>query len=294
MTSKEPTYVGRFAPTPSGPLHFGSLYTAVASFLDARAHNGKWLLRIDNIDQPRVVPSSEQEITESLLRHGLAWDDDIIRQHDQVPEFLRRLSQLIETDNVFYCTCTRRILEPGKPYPGTCRDRRERPEAPHSTRVRVTKASISFHDLLQGNLQENLTQLVGDFIVVRRDQIVSYPLAAAVSDSMNGISVVVRGADLLTNTFNQLFLQDLLRLRRPQYLHLPVLCERGNVKLSKRDRSVAVDNVFAIQNLECVLQMLGLDPPSCTSVEQVLDWGIEHWNRDSLPNGNELTKFVSI
>ena len=294
MTSIEPTYIGRFAPTPSGPLHLGSLYTAVASFLDARAHDGEWLLRIDDLDQPRMVPGSEQAIRESLLAHGLAWDGEIIRQSDQMPEYLRRLSQLVESAHIFYCTCSRRMLRPGKPYPGTCRARRIRPELPHSTRVKVGNAHVSFDDLNQGSLEKNLTRSNGDFIVVRRDEIISYPLAAAISDSMNGISVVLRGADLLPNTFNQLFLQDLLRIPRPKYLHIPILCEKGNIKLSKRDRSVAVDNAFALQNLEWVLQLLGLDPPARMSLEKLLNWGITHWSRNSLPSGSELTKFVSI
>ena len=294
MSSAEPTYVGRFAPTPSGPLHLGSLYTAVASYLDARAHGGKWLLRIDDLDGPRIVTGSEESIIETLKHHGLFWDDEIIHQQDHNPLYASALEELIDLDRIFFCTCSRRMLVAGEPYPGTCGQRRSPPSADHSIRVLAGDAEISFRDCLQGELSKKFAQAEGDFIIVRRDGIVSYPLAAAVSDSMNDISVVVRGADLLSNTHNQLLLQDWLGLTRPQYLHLPVLCERDQIKLSKRDLSVAVDNSFAAQNLVTSMQLLEMAPPSNMNVNQLLQWGVEHWQRSALPKGTEITKFVSI
>ena len=287
-------YIGRFAPTPSGPLHFGSLLTAVASYLDARANNGIWKLRIDDLDTPRVIEGAIDEILHTLDVHGLAWDGDVVFQSDHVSRHQAALATLENQSLCFYCTCSRKALRGHDVYPGTCRDTTTRPVAEAAIRVRAPLTEYAFNDGLQGQYAQRLADSVGDFIVLRRDRFAAYQLAVVVDDDAMAITDIVRGADLLHNTPRQLFLIERLGLPAPRYLHVPVIAEQNGVKLSKHTSATAVDNRFASQNLRSMLDLLGQEPPNMRAVDALLAWAVEAWQRDALPRAQSLNNFVSL
>ena len=288
-------YVGRFAPTTSGPLHLGSLLAAVASYLDARAHDGHWLLRLDDIDEPRNAANAEAIALTTLRRHGLHWDDVIRRQSNHHADYQSAIEELHRRQLTFYCTCTRKQLKHTRVYPGFCRSRRERPSEPASIRVRVPDKRFSFTDRIQGTVGENLTNVEGDFIVMRKESIVAYPLAVIIDDHVDGVTDVVRGADLLDNTLAQLFLIDSLGFTRPRYAHIPVLNQKDGIKLSKRDGAHAIDIRMPELNLVSVLHMLGLEPPNrFQSVPALLDWAVAQWDISLIPNGPAINDFMSV
>ena len=280
-------YVGRFAPTPSGPLHIGSLLTAVASWLDARAACGTWLLRIDDLDTPRVDPDAEFAILVTLESHGLRWDGPVHRQSDNLDRHDGAVSQLGE--RCFACGCTRRELRGLDRYPGTCRDR-GLPRDGNALRVRAGLAAPAFTDRVQGHVDR---RTVGDFVVRRRDGFASYPLAVVVDDLAIGVNHVVRGADLLDNTAEQLLVMRMLGIEVPSYAHVPVVVEASGVKLSKHNRATAIDNRWAPHNLAAVLSLLGLDPP-LGQVETMLAWALKEWDIARVPRGRALAGFLAI
>ena len=288
-------YVGRFAPTTSGPLHLGSLLAAVASYLDARAHDGHWLLRLDDIDEPRTSANAEKIALTTLEVHGLEWDGVIGRQTDHQDRYWDAIAQLRKENLVFYCTCSRRKLRDTATYPGYCRTRREKPSDPASIRVRVPNRNIAFEDRIQGSVESNLAVSEGDFIVMRKEAIAAYPLAVIVDDDVTGVTDVVRGADLLENTLAQIFLIDTLGLAMPRYAHIPVLNQRNEIKLSKRDRAFSIDNRVPLLNLVSALHMLGLDPSiEHHDVHTLLQWAIEQWDVRNVPKKVAITDFISI
>ena len=240
-------YRGRFAPSPTGPLHFGSLIAALASYVDARAHGGEWCLRIDDIDEPRSRSEAESDILSTLERYGFEWHGPVIRQSSRTDRYLAALASLREKRAVYACACTRRDLESAplgsggeRVYPGTCRDGISGDRANRSDRawrVRVDHASIRFHDRLQGVQQQDLARDVGDFIVMRADGLFAYQLAVVVDDADAGITHVVRGADLLASTPRQIFLQRELGYPEPRYLHVPIALNASGEKLSKQTRA---------------------------------------------------------
>ena len=283
-------YAGRFAPTPSGPLHLGSLLTAVASWLDARAHNGRWSVRIDDLDTPRVLPQAEATILRTLERHGLTWDGPVIRQSEHVECHRAALDRL--ATRCFACRCTRRELGASTAYPGTCRDLRlARPG--NAVRVRTDAMPIRFEDRVQGPVREDLTQSVGDFVVWRRDGFASYQLAVVMDDDAMAITHVVRGADLLDNTPRQLHLLRFLGLSAPVYAHVPVILEANGVKLSKHNDATAIDDSAARVNVATVLGLLGLDPP-WGDVEAMLAWARRHWDIAHLPAATSVSDFAAL
>jgi glutamyl-Q tRNA(Asp) synthetase len=234
---------GRFAPSPTGPLHFGSLVAAVASYADARAAGGRWLVRIEDVDEPRSVAGAEDEILSELARHGFAWDGDIVRQSARTARYERALARLAHEGLAYECACTRRDLESAplahgeRVYPGTCRggiapERARR--AQRSVRVRVPEEPVAFVDRLQGPQSQSLRDEVGDFVVRRADGLYAYQLAVVVDDAEQGVTSVVRGADLLASTPRQIFLQRALGVPTPDYLHVPVAIDRHGRKLSKQ------------------------------------------------------------
>jgi len=234
---------GRFAPSPTGPLHFGSLVAAVASHADARAAGGTWLLRIEDVDTPRTVPGAEEAIVRALVEHGFAWDGPVMRQSARTPAYEQALAQLAARRLVYECACTRRDLAAAPVrngehvYPGTCRAgiaRSRAQQARRSLRVRVPDEAIVFVDRLQGRQAQDLAREVGDFVVRRADGLVAYQLAVVVDDAAQGVTSVVRGADLLSSTARQIFLQRALALPTPSYLHVPVAIDRAGQKLSKQ------------------------------------------------------------
>lgn len=286
----EPAYAGRFAPTPSGPLHLGSLLAATASWLDARAHGGRWLLRIDDLDAPRVAPGAESAILACLEAHGLFWDGPVARQSRSQARYDAALRAL--ADRCYACRCTRRILRGAQRYPGTCRSLGVA-AAGNALRIRAAAGTRAFDDRVQGRISQDVAAAVGDFIVRRRDGFASYQLAVVVDDAASGVTHVVRGADLLDNTPRQAFLADCLGIRVPAYAHVPVIADATGAKLSKHSRATALDNRLAARNLACVLGLLGLDAPG-GSAREMLAWATPRWRIGALPRGRTLRGFAAL
>lgn len=284
-------YVGRFAPSPTGDLHLGSLYTATGAYLDARSHQGRFLLRIDDLDRPRERPGAADRILRTLEAFGFEWDGPVVQQSARAAAHGRALAALRALERLYPCDCTRRERALGVgAYPGTCRHRREPIRGPHALRVRVDPIEIDIDDRIQGRWRRNLAA-TGDFIVQRRDGIVAYPLAVVVDDAALGVTDVVRGADLLDSTPAQRFLQTLLSLPTPRYAHLPVLTEPDGAKLAKSRRSVPLDARIAGPQLATVFDLLGLAPPAGLArarIEELWAWGVAHWNAQQVPRRPNL------
>ena len=242
-----PTRRGRFAPSPTGPLHFGSLIAAVASHCDARASGGEWLLRIEDVDEPRSRQGAERAIVDALRSYGFAWDGDVVRQSDRTAHYEQALSMLAAHGLVYECACTRRELEHAaigaggeRVYPGTCRDgvpRKLAARPARAWRVRVDDAIVAFADRAQGMQRQSLARDVGDFVVRRADGLFTYQLAVVVDDALQRVSDVVRGCDLLPSTPRQIYLQRALGYDEPRYLHVPVAIDARGDKLSKQTRA---------------------------------------------------------
>lgn len=280
-------YVGRFAPTPSGHLHFGSLLAALASYLDARHHSGRWLVRIEDLDQPRNVPGATDHILSTLEAYGLEWDGDILHQSQNLERYNQILNALIDRDQAYYCDCSRKLVaEHGGIYPGYCRSRHLPAARTHAIRVRVPDEPIGIHDRLQGEFSQQLATEVGDFVVRRRDGIVAYQLAVVVDDIDQGISDVVRGADLLESTPRQLWLYRLLNAQPPRYLHIPLIMRTEGEKLSKRLASAPITAGNTSATLFRALTALAQQPPPAlrnAPVGEQLAWGTAHWQPQLLP-----------
>ncbi len=278
--------MGRFAPTPSGDLHLGSLYAAAASYLDARAHGGRWLLRIEDLDGPRAVPGAAMRIIATLQRFGFEWDGEIMWQRNRIEHYRAALESLRDRGLTFECTCSRSQLEEEQNYPGFCRTLARRPGADTATRVRVEPEFVSFSDEIQGTYRQNVAAAVGDLIIRRRDQVFAYLFAVVLDDAAQGVNHVVRGADLLDNTPRQIYLQRCLGLDTPRYAHVPVLTEADGTKLAKSRRSVPVLCAVPHRQILSVFSLLGMNPPAdLLSVElaALWQWGIAHWNKNTVP-----------
>ncbi|MDX5364566.1 MAG: tRNA glutamyl-Q(34) synthetase GluQRS [Pseudazoarcus pumilus] len=281
------TYTGRFAPSPTGPLHFGSLVAAAASWFDARARGGRWLLRIDDVDTPRCVPGAAEDILLTLQRFGLQWDGEPVWQSRRTEAYRAAFEQLRAAGHIFPCACSRKELadsalapDGSRIYPGTCRSGLPPGRAAHAWRVRVGNAVVRFDDDLQGRQREDMARAVGDFVILRADGLFAYQLAAVVDDAEAGITDIVRGADLLASTARQLHLQRLLDLPQPRYAHVPVALSAAGEKLSKQTLARAIDDVAPSLALHAALDFLGQQPPSglaCAPLAEVLEWGIAHW-----------------
>ena len=276
---------GRFAPSPTGPLHLGSLLAATASYLDARHRGELWLVRIDDLDVPRNVPGAEDAILRSLEAHGLNWDGTVIRQSERIERYEAALAQLIRTGHTFNCTCARKKLKGLSRYPGTCRDAAH-PADDAAVRVRVDDRPITFEDGVVGPISEVLTESVGDFIIRRRDGLIAYQLATAVDDGEPGITRVIRGGDLLDNTARQIYLIQLLALSPPEYAHVPMVLNAAGQKLSKQTHASALDDSNATGNLLEILPMLGLTAPETFSApDELLQWAAAAFALETLQDG---------
>ena len=278
-------YVGRFAPSPSGRLHIGSLYTAAASYLDARAHGGRWLVRMEDLDRPRVVPGSAADILATLQRFGFQWDDEVEEQSRRTDRYAAALEDLRARHLTFECSCSRSQLEDDR-YPGTCRVHPSDSGVATATRVRVEPRSILFTDRIQGGFRQDVAATVGDMLIRRRDRLFAYLLAVVVDDAAQGITHVVRGADLLDNTPRQIYLQQLLGLPQPSYAHVAVLVEPDGRKLAKSSRSMAADGEALLPQLMRVFALLGLDPPrelACAAISEAWSWAVRHWDIARVP-----------
>ena len=284
-------YRGRFAPSPTGPLHFGSLVAALASYCDARAHHGEWLLRIEDVDLPRRRAGAAEAITATLSAYGFVWDGPVLRQSDRGALYEQALDRLGDQGLLFACACTRRELEASAPgpsgeriYPGTCRGGLVAGSEGRSWRVAVDNTPIAFTDRLQGRQQQRLDRDVGDFVVRRADRLFAYQLAVVVDDALQGITDVVRGADLLASTPRQIWLQRRLGFPTPTYLHHPIAIDRSGQKLSKETGAAQLPDE-PLPALCRAWRFLGQPVPDrpLRSVEAFWRWATHAWDARALP-----------
>jgi len=288
-----PTYRGRFAPSPTGPLHFGSLVTAVGSFLQARSQSGEWLVRIEDIDLPRTLAGAADNIMRTLEAFGLFWDGVVTYQSQRQADYRDALDQLARLGAVYACGCTRKEIADssirsidGPVYPGTCREAARDARETHTLRVRTHDIEITLCDGIQGKLRWELARQIGDFVVRRADGVYTYQLAVVVDDATQEISEVVRGADLVHSTPRQIHLQRLLGLPTPAYAHLPVAVNVRGEKLSKQTLATAIGDREPVPILYQVLEFLGQRPPSglrdC-DLDSLWHWAVAHWQARFVP-----------
>ncbi|MBE7423653.1 MAG: tRNA glutamyl-Q(34) synthetase GluQRS [Zoogloeaceae bacterium] len=291
-------YRGRFAPSPTGPLHFGSLVAALGSCLDARAAGGEWLLRMEDVDEPRTMPGAAAAILDTLERFGFSWDGELAWQSRRKPRYRAAFERLRLAGETFACACTRREVADsflgagGAPrYPGTCRNGLPTGREGRAWRFRVDPGEVCFEDLLQGRICQDLAAEVGDFVLLRADGLFAYQLAVVVDDAEQGITHVVRGADLIDSTPRQIALQERLGLPRPVYLHLPAAVNAAGEKLSKQTRAKAIGDVRPQAALAGALEFLGQQPPDGMAdgdLDSLWRWAIMHWSRDRLPQRRRI------
>ncbi len=303
-TAPTTAYRGRFAPSPTGPLHFGSLVAAVGSYLDARHHGGQWLLRIEDVDLPRCPPAADTALLHLLEAYGFEWDGEVLWQSRRTDHYRAALAGLQKRGAVFACACTRsellraatgRTACDGAPlYPGTCRTALPPGRTARAWRLRVTDVTLDFHDLLRGSVQQNLAHEVGDFVLLRADGLFAYQLAVVVDDAAQGITHVVRGADLLDSTPRQIWLQQRLDLPTPQYAHLPLVTNVRGEKLSKQTHAPALTADNARPMLLAALRFLGQQPPEMLAdarLAELWQWARSHWTRTAIPRDNAPSPF---
>lgn len=270
------SYIGRFAPSPTGPLHAGSLVAALASYLDARAHAGQWLLRIEDIDPPREQPGASQRIINSLQRFGFSWDGAIEFQSRRTALYQQAFEHLRAAGHLFACGCSRKDLGDGV-YKGTCRNGMPAGRSARAWRVRTQGHAVHWSDRWLGDFDENLEQYPGDFVVYRADGLWAYQLAVVVDDAQQGVTHVVRGDDLLDSTARQIHLQQLLGYRRPEYLHFPVVKAGDGQKLSKQTGADAIDEAPVLASLLDAATHLGLDMTGATDLASFWSRAVDAW-----------------
>lgn len=291
--------IGRFAPSPTGPLHFGSLVAAVGSYCLARNHGGRWLLRMEDLDPPRVVPGAADEILFALEDLGLSWDGEIVWQSQRTDAYIEATERLQEKALVYDCTCSRKEIllsaphpgEDGPIYPGTCRTGRQPGSKPCALRIRVPEEPICFCDGVFGPLRQVLPEEVGDFVLRRADGFFAYQLAVVVDDEAEGVNQVVRGADLLSSTPRQIFLHNCLGYPIPDYVHLPLVMGGNGKKFSKRDGAVRLDHeADAPRLIARALGFLGQIVPVClqgASPAELLSWAVQSFDQSRIPVASE-------
>lgn len=288
------SYTGRFAPSPTGPLHAGSLVAALASRLDALAHHGRWLLRIEDLDPPREVPGAAAAIIDAMQRLGFAHDGGIEFQSRRGALYQQAFDRLLQAGWVYPCACTRReiadsIVSAGIAparhaelvYPGTCRHGMPPGRQPRAWRVRVDDAVIEWRDRRDGPRREALAQTVGDFVLRRADGLWAYQLAVVIDDAAQGVTDVVRGADLRDSTARQIHLQQLLGLPTPRYLHLPVVTDAHGEKLSKQTGATAIDVTRPLDELNRALAFLQLGTVASDSLDGFWSEATRRWAQAS-------------
>ena len=278
-------YIGRFAPSPTGPLHLGSLCAALAGFLQARSHQGLWLLRIDDLDTPRNIKGSADGILKTLDAYALHWDDREIYQSQYSDVYDDILNKLAANKLVYACSCSRKTLSDH--HICLCRDKHSPPDGPYALRIKTDRRIISFQDELQGLMAHPLD----DFILKRKDRIVAYQFAVVIDDDRQQVNHVVRGVDLLDSTPKQIYLQQVLGLMTPEYMHVPVIVDENGYKLSKQTRATAVD----LKNPQAVifklLSLLKQNPPDelhLAPPAELLAWAIANWNPALLKNSQAI------
>jgi glutamyl-Q tRNA(Asp) synthetase len=291
-------YRGRFAPTPSGPLHFGSIVAAVGSYLEARTRGGEWHLRIDDLDPPRVAPGATDSILHCLEQLGFEWDGPVIYQSQRMPAYHAALHRLRQRGLVYPCACTRKEIAEraqmgveGPVYPGTCRDGMPPEREARAVRLRTTGARVEFDDAVLGLQTRDLERDAGDFVLYRADGVFAFHLASAVDDGELAMTDIVRGADLLESSARQIYVMRLLGLPAPRYAHLPVAVNARGEKLSKQTHADAIDPREPGRVLVSALRFLGQSPPEQLSGENtrvLWDWATTNWCLESVPRKRSL------
>ena len=293
-------YRGRFAPSPSGPLHFGSLVTALGSYLDAKANGGEWWVRIDDLDPPRVVPGAADDILRTLEIHGFQWDGPVVYQSARNDAYRNAFNELEKIGAIYPCACTRREIADsvvGKSgqlvYPGTCRTGLPEGRSARAYRIWVEDRDLIIPDRLRGEFTVSIAREAGDFIILRADGLFAYQLAAVVDDDEYGMTDVVRGGDLLDSTARQVYLYDLLDKPVPRYLHLPIAVNELGEKLSKQTLAPSLDKQNPIPTLMEALRFLGQDLPlqfEEPNPGSLLAMAIAHWKPENIPE--EHTRLI--
>lgn len=277
MSHRATAYAGRFAPSPTGPLHFGSLVAALGSWLDARAHGGRWFVRMEDVDEPRCVPGAAEEILRTLDRFHLHWDGEVLFQSRRKEVYTAALDRLKHSGRAFGCACTRKDLG-GERYPGVCRNGAAHGRPPRAWRFRVPAEPVAFHDRRLGRFEERLEETCGDVVMLRADGYFAYQLAVVVDDAAQAITDVVRGADLLDSTARQIALHHALGHPPPHHLHLPVATNEQGQKLSKQTKAEPLDPARAEPLTHAALEFLGLrvEPASIDAMlhEAKMKWGL--------------------
>ncbi len=287
-------YIGRFAPSPTGPLHFGSLIAAVASYCDAQANNGKWLVRMEDLDKPREMAGAANSILKTLEAFGFSWDGEIMYQSHRMDAYESALESLRRQGVIYPCTCSRKEIADsatstgieGAIYPGTCLKHATQANIHAALRAMVPDESITFHDQIQGIISQNLARDIGDFVVKRADGLFAYQLAVVVDDAEQGITHIVRGSDLIDSTSRQIFLQRLLGYQTPRYAHVPVAANANGEKLSKQTMAKAIMPGVASNLLFEALTFLGQQPPAViknATTSDVWRWAFAHWQLNNVP-----------
>jgi glutamyl-Q tRNA(Asp) synthetase len=292
------SYIGRFAPSPTGPLHFGSLIAAVASYCDAQSNHGKWLVRMEDLDKPREVTGAADTILQQLEAFGFAWDEPIIYQSQRADLYEATLQSLKQNQLIYPCTCSRKEIVDsattsgveGVIYPKTCLSHPPKVNQPAACRVITTEKNLSFTDAIQGNITQNIAKDIGDFILKRADGLFAYQLAVVVDDAAQHITHIVRGADLLASTPRQIYLQQLLNLATPHYAHVPMAVNAAGEKLSKQTLAKPIDTQLAAPLLIGALTFLGQQPPADLAKHALTDiwhWAINNWQLAKVPKTNK-------
>ncbi len=294
MTHSPIAYRGRFAPSPTGPLHFGSLIAAIGSYLQARSQHGEWLVRMEDLDPPREVAGASDAILRTLEHYGFEWDGPVLYQSSRTEAYLETLEQLRREGRSYRCSCTRKQIAdetqrlglPAGVYPGSCRGAAISEHQRHAIRLLSPEGVVGFHDALQGHYSQQLEKEVGDFVLRRADGLFAYQLAVVVDDAYQGITEVVRGCDLLDNTPRQIALQQALQLETPLYRHLPLVLNQQGQKLSKQTFAPALDEIHPLPALWQGLAFLGQQP-----LQELLEgdlnalwhWAVENWHSEYIP-----------
>lgn len=292
-------YIGRFAPSPTGPLHFGSLVAAVASYCDAKAKDGKWLLRMEDLDKPREVNGAADDILRSLEAFGFEWDGEVCYQSKRDVLYAEALNYLQKQALIYPCNCTRKEIADssisvgidGLIYPKTCLNHAPLSNIHKAYRAITVDKNIFFLDTIQGEITQNLARDVGDFIVKRADGLFAYQLAVVVDDATQGVTHIVRGADLLDSTPRQIYLQQCLDLPTPHYAHNPIATNSAGEKLSKQTLAEPIDKRLARQQLFDALSFLGQQPPAEIKSNHLGDiwrWAMTHWNMANVPQQSKV------
>jgi len=287
------SYIGRFAPSPSGPLHFGSLVAALGSYFQAKANNGQWLVRIEDLDPPREMPGASSLILETLEAYHLHWDGEVIYQSQRHEVYQAQIDAWLESGHAYYCQCTRKqIKAAGGFYTGTCRDLALADTGNCAIRLKMTHPVYHFDDKKHGQLNIPTALADEDFIIKRRDGLYAYNLAVVLDDIDQGITEVVRGADLIEPTGRQISLYKMLEKTPVNYLHLPLALGDNGQKLSKQNHAPAIDNRNPKPALLDAMRFLGFEITQDISqleISEIITWGVKHWQLQQLPESTEIT-----